>query len=172
MTPTPMDKKDFVSSLILTVFGIGVMVESARLPRLENQNINPFTVPGLVPGIIGILLVICGLFILIRSTLRGGWRLGISTAGTAKWAKSSAVARSIVTLVLTISYALVLFPLVPFWIATPLFIFSFIVTTEAMANGGWPKPRALLTGLLVAVVAGGLIGYAFQELFFVRLPGG
>ena len=80
MNPKPMDKLDFVSSLVLTAFGIGVIVESLRLPRLDHLNVNPYTVPGIVPGLLGVLLTACGLAILIRSVLRGGWRLGLEPA--------------------------------------------------------------------------------------------
>lgn len=170
--PTRMDKMDFVSSIVLTLFGIGVFVESLRLPRLEHLDINPFTVPGIVPGFLGLLLTICGAVVLGRSIARGGWRLGLSAKGIASWARSGAVKRSSITFFLTIVYALVLFPMVRFFYATPLFVFAFVVTAEAMEKGGWPRWQAVLTGLILAIIAGLVIGYVFQELFFVRLPGG
>ncbi|WDR02894.1 tripartite tricarboxylate transporter TctB family protein [Devosia algicola] len=163
MNPTQMDKLDFVSSLVLTIFGVGVLVESLRLPRLEHLKVNPFTVPGIVPGVLGLLLAICGLAILVRSIRRGGWRLGLTGQNTASWARSGPVQRSAVTLVLTLGYALVLFPQVPFRFSTPLFVFAFIVTAEAMALGRWPKWQALVTGLVLAILAGLAIGYVFQE---------
>ncbi|MBZ0218365.1 MAG: tripartite tricarboxylate transporter TctB family protein [Fimbriimonadaceae bacterium] len=172
MTPTPMDKLDFVSSLVLTLFGAGIVIESLRMPRLDHLAINPFTAPGLVPGFIGVLLTCCGLAIFIRSLKRGGWRIEINALKNASWTRSGALKRSGATLALTLIYALVLFPLIPFWIATSVFVFAFIMTAETMAFGGWPKPKAILTGLVLAILAGLVIGYVFQELFFVRLPGG
>lgn len=171
-SPTQMDKLDFISSIVLTLFGIGVLVESLRLPRLEHLDINSFTIPGIVPGFLGALITICGFFVLGRSIVRGGWRLGVTRKATAIWARSSAVKRSAVTFFLTITYALILFPNVPFIIATPLFIFAFVVSAETMEQGGLPRVRAVVTALILAVIAGLVIGYVFQELFYVRLPGG
>ncbi len=171
MKPTKIDKLDFVSSGILTLFGIGVFIESLRMPRLENLNISPYTVPGLVPGVLGILLTLGGLFILVRSVMHGGWRLGLTGNSYAIWAKSSATRRSVMTLGLTLFYALILFPFVPFYVATPLFVFAFILGAEAMALGALPKMRAIISGLILAVLAGFIIGYVFQELFYVQLPG-
>ena len=171
-TPTRMDKLDFLSSIVLTLFGVGVLVESLRMPRLENLKVNPYTVPGVVPGFLGILLILSGLFILTRSVSRRGWQLGLTAENCASWAKSNATGRSLMTLILTLIYALVLFPLVPFYFATPLFVFAFVVSAEALVLGIWPRWQAVLSGLILAVIAGLIIGYVFQELFYVRLPGG
>ncbi|MCB2054479.1 MAG: tripartite tricarboxylate transporter TctB family protein [Geminicoccaceae bacterium] len=164
-----MDRLDFFSSILLTAFGVAVLVESLRLPRLENLKVNPYTVPGLVPGLLGVAIAACGLVILLRSILRGGWRAG---GDAMDWRRSAAVRRTLVTLALTLVYALVLFPLVPFRIATPLFVFVFIVSTEAMMEGRRPGLRAMVTAALVALATGLVVGYVFQHLFFVRLPGG
>lgn len=172
MTPSPMNKADFISSIILTLFGIGVVIESLRLPRLEDLNVNAFTVPGIVPGFIGVLLTICGLAILIRSIRRGGWRLGIKAGDATSLLKSGAVKRTALTLVVTLTYAIVLFPYIPFWIATPIFVLTFIVTAEAMKYGKLPSGKQLVTALILAVIAGLVIDYVFQQLFYVRLPGG
>ena len=171
-TPSRMDKLDFVSSIFLTLLGLGVLIESLRMPRLENLTVNPYTVPGIVPGFLGILLTICGLFILIRSALRGGWKLGLTGENGIAWTKSGAVKRSIVTLTLTLIYAVILFPIIPFYFATPLFIFAFVLSAEAMSIGAWPKWRTVITGLILSVFAGFVIGFVFQELFYIRLPGG
>jgi len=172
MKPSRMDKLDFVSAIVLLVFGIGVLVESLRMPRLEDLDINPYTVPGLVPGLLGVAIAACGLAMLIRSIVRGGWRLGLTGQAAGGWLASAALRRSLVTLVLTLVYAGVLFPLVPFVIATPIFVFVFTVTAEWMALGRRPPALSLVIALVIAVVAGVVIGYVFQNLFFVRLPGG
>ncbi|MEQ9815257.1 MAG: tripartite tricarboxylate transporter TctB family protein [Azospirillaceae bacterium] len=172
MKPSRMDKLDFVSAIVLLVFGIGVLVESLRMPRLEGLDINPYTVPGLVPGILGVAIAACGLAMLIRALIRGAWRLGLTGEAATGWLASAAVRRAVVTLLLTLVYAGVLFPLVPFVIATPIFVFAFTLTAEWMALGHRPPPRSLVIALVIAVVAGIAIGYVFQNLFFVRLPGG
>ena len=172
MSSPAMNKADFISSIILTLFGIGIVVESLRLPRLENLNVNSYTVPGIVPGFLGLFLTIAGLFIFIRSIKRGGHKVRLNKEQALSWLSSAMVKRTAVTIAITMAYAILLFPHVPFWIATPVFIFIFVVTTESMKYGRLPDPVRLLTALALAVVAGLVINYVFQDLFFVRLPGG
>lgn len=172
MSQPAMNKADFISSIVLTLFGIGIVVESLRLPRLENLNINSYTVPGIVPGFLGLFLTIAGLAILVRSIRRGGWKLSLNKDLARRWIGSAMVKRTVVTIFITTGYAIFLFPNVPFWIATPIFIFGFVVATESMKYSGLPSRMKLLTALVLAIIAGLVINYVFQDLFFVRLPGG
>ncbi|MCF8467011.1 MAG: tripartite tricarboxylate transporter TctB family protein [Sneathiella sp.] len=172
MSQPAMNKADFISSIVLTAFGIGVIVESLRLPRLENLSVNPYTVPGIVPGFIGIFLTLAGFFIFIRSIRRRGWDLRLNKDHAITWISSPMVKRTAVTMIITMGYAIFLFPHIPFWIAAPIFIFVFVVATESMKYGKLPGGVRLLTALALAVAAGLVINYVFQDLFFVRLPGG
>jgi len=119
-----------------------------------------------------VMLLLCGAAVLLRSTARGGWQLGWNSETAARWLQSAPVKRGLMTLALTFVFALVLFPLVPFFLAAPIFVFAFVITAEAMALGAWPSLRQMFTGLMLAIVAGTVIGYVFQELFYVRFPGG
>ncbi|MCB9957600.1 MAG: tripartite tricarboxylate transporter TctB family protein [Rhodospirillaceae bacterium] len=177
----PMDKADFVFSLVLTAFGLGVVVESLRLPRLAEQNINPYTVPGLLPGILGALMALCGIALLVRSALRGGWRLG---AAEAQETQAEAPAdepapvpdrhvalRLGVTVALTLGYAVGLFGHVPFGLATVAFIFLFTTATEWIELGRRPPLRALASAAVIALFVGFGVQLLFERVFYVRLPG-
>ena len=83
MKPTAMIKADFITSVVLIAFSIAYMVESYRMPRLEAQNINPWSAPGVVPGFLGLILLVLGLVLFVRSVFKGGHRLGW-TAATAR----------------------------------------------------------------------------------------
>jgi xanthine/uracil/vitamin C permease (AzgA family) len=98
--------------------------------------------------------------------------LGLTARNIVEWARSDITKRSALTLFLTFTYALVLFPYVPFYVATPIFIFIFVISTEALTRQSWPKMRTLISALILAIVAGVTIGYVFQELFYVQLPKG
>jgi len=169
--PKPMDRADFVFSIVLTAFGVGVIVESLRLPRLENLDVNPYTVPGIVPGILGIALTLCGLALLVRSTARGGWRVGIGGTLAAGPRRAPPFRRVAVTLVLTFAYALLLFGNMPFWLATALFVFAFVVATERMMPDRRATWRSIAGAAVLAIVCGVAVGFVFEELFYVRLPG-
>ena len=67
-----MTRRDFFTSLVLIVFGLTVVAESLRMPRFETLGINPYTVPGLVPGVLGGVIVLLGMVMLVRSSLVGG----------------------------------------------------------------------------------------------------
>ncbi|MEM7443838.1 MAG: tripartite tricarboxylate transporter TctB family protein [Pseudomonadota bacterium] len=171
MTPSRMDRLDFVSSIVLTMFGAAVLIESLRLPRLDHLNVNPYTVPGIVPALLGIILCACGVAMLIRSILRGGWRLNLTSNSVRDFAKAAAVRRTALVLVLTLGYALGLFGWLPFWLATMLFVFVFIVATEGMALGRLPRLPNIAIALAIAAVTGAGVAFVFERLFFVRLPG-
>src|SRR5664279_6598740 len=67
------------------VFGIAVLVLSWRMDRLEAQHINPYTVPGLLPGLLGLVMLLLGTLLALRSwgrgaRLGGGQRVGVDWA--------------------------------------------------------------------------------------------
>ena len=44
---------------------------SFAMDRLEAQHINPYTVPGLLPGLLGIVMILLGGLLALRSWRRG-----------------------------------------------------------------------------------------------------
>jgi putative tricarboxylic transport membrane protein len=170
MTSHTLNKLDFISARVLIALGAGVVLESLRMPRLENLNINPYTVPGLVPGILGVVLLILGTVLLIRSILRGGWRI---SAGSASFGllRHKGLQRLLLALLLTLGYAAILVGRLPFWLATFLFVAAFIILFELLL----PLPRtqrlrSIVTALIQAVLVAVAVTFVFQEIFLVRLP--
>ena len=53
------------------MLGAAVLVGSITMDRLEQQNINPYTVPGLLPGLLGIAMMLLGAVLAVRSWRRG-----------------------------------------------------------------------------------------------------
>lgn len=165
-----MVKFDFYTSLVLIAFGALVVVESLRMPRYAHLGVNPYTVPGLVPGLLGAVLVFFGLLLLIRSSREGGWRPdgkgGVWTA-----LKSESARRALVTLALTLSYGTLLVGWLPFWLATFVFVFVFIALFD------WRKAvpleqKVVRVGiaLLQAGLVAAIVTAVFERLFLVRLP--
>src|SRR3954451_4116302 len=64
-------RSDLHGAIGWTVLGIAILIGSIRMDRLESQNINPYTVPGLLPGLLGIAMTLLGALLAWRS-----WRLG------------------------------------------------------------------------------------------------
>ena len=69
-------RADFWFGLGLVVFGLAVAVESWRMPRLAELNVHPMTAPGLVPGLLGVVLFGLGGILFLRAARAGGWRFG------------------------------------------------------------------------------------------------
>lgn len=157
-------RSDLLFGLGWLALGAAIAFESWRMPRLEEQHINPYTVPGLVPGMLGGLLALFGLILALR-----GWR-GAGPAPAAM--EGSAPWRIGLALLLCLAFGLgVLGHGPPFWLAAAIFLFLAVFLFE------WPERRAagtvargVLRAGLVATFGAGLVTFIFQELFLVRLP--
>ena len=163
-------RADFLTALCLVALGLGTVAESWNMPRLEEMNINPYTVPGLVPGIIGVVLTVLGSVLLVRSAHAGGYRLR-DYASLRGLLQAQGSRRAVLALVLTVGYAAGLIGRTPFWLATFLFVLIFIVSFE------WRVGRtrrqtliALALATVVAVLTSALVTVVFQYVFLVRLP--
>ena len=60
------------------LLGAAVLIGALRMDRLEAQNINPYTVPGLLPGLLGIVMMLLGGLLAARSWQRGARLHGLS----------------------------------------------------------------------------------------------
>jgi hypothetical protein len=164
-----MDKADLVTSLLLIGLGLGAVIESWRMPRLEELAINPYTVPGIVPGFLGAIIALLGLILLARSIRRGAWRLGVG--GALGLLRREGARRLYLSLVLTFGYAAGLVGKVSYWIATVLFVFLFITLFEwksTLTPG--QRVRTIGVALGQALVVAAAVTLVFQYLFLVRLP--
>ncbi len=169
MPPSSMDRADFVTSVLLIALGLGALIESWRMPRLEHLAINPYTVPGIVPGLLSAIILVLGTVLLVRSLRCGGWRMDF---GAARDLLRDETARRLgLGLVLTFGYAVGLVGRVPYWLATVLFVFFFICLFEwtgALA----PARRVKAVGMVLgqALVVATVVSAVFQYVFLVRLP--
>lgn len=160
-------RRDLYTSLVFIAFGVGVVVESLRMPRFENLGVNSYTVPGIVPGVVGATIALLAGVMLLRSLRRlqpgGDLESGPLAEGSTR--------RLLLTLTVTLAYGGLLVGLLPFWLATFLFVTTFIVLFEW--RGGQARGRlgrtvavALLEGVLVAAA----VTFVFERIFLVRLP--
>src|SRR3981189_3608223 len=60
-------RSDFLSALGWIGLGIAILIGSVMMDRLEKQDINPYTIPGLLPGLLGIAMTILGALLAARS---------------------------------------------------------------------------------------------------------
>ena len=168
MSGRGLARADLVTGLVFVALGAGVVIESLRMPRFAELRVEPYTAPGVVPGMLGLIILALGGILCLRAAREGGFRPG--GAGGA-WSRDPGVRRLLLSLLLTLGYAAGLVGRLPFWLATFLFVAAFAIVFE------WPLARnpaerrrrvAFAVGLAAALSA--VISYVFQEIFLVRLP--
>lgn len=164
-------RSDFWQGVGWLVLGAAVLVGSITMERLESQNINPYTVPGLLPGMLGIAMMMLGAVLAVRSWRRGAFAEARQPF-TAHQRETRKRVWTVMALVTVYSVVLVGHGL-PFWVASWIFVTGTIVILQRMSLDEQERrltPRfwlkALVTGLLAAVIT----QVVFQELFLVRLP--
>ena len=168
MKPTSLVKADFVSALVLLALGVGTVFESWRMPRLEERGIQPYTIPGLVPGLLGVVLLILGIVLLVRASRAGGWQL---FGGDPNPARGIVAKRVAVVLVLTFVYAVGLVGHISYEIATGLFVFAFIAAFEWQPGEALaPRLRHLASAAFQAILVAVVVALVFERIFLVRLP--
>jgi hypothetical protein len=143
--------------------GATVLVASWRMDRLESLHINPWSAPGLLPGVLGALMIVFGAVLAVRSF----FQKGISeTAGAAT------PSRFVLALVLCVGYAAGLLGRGwPFWLTSALFLFVSILAFRWLDRSAATTFKSLvLTSALIAVGAALVVGMVFEQLFLVRLP--
>ena len=166
-----MPKADFITGLILIGLSLYVFVESWRMPRLEHLKIHPLSVPGLVPAFLASVILIFGTALVIRSILRGGHRLGFTLESFRQIFNKPGNRRLLLTAILCMGYAVFLIGTLPYWLATGIFIFLFVILFEwkqDMDSAAWR--RYLISGILIAILASAAITLVFERLFLVALP--
>lgn len=167
-TAPAMVRADLLAGLFFLVLGAAILYGSWTMPRLEVRRIHPMTVPGLVPGMLSIALILCGAILTWRSwraSAPGGWEaLGEAVV-------SAAARRALAVIVLVLIYTLGLVGLVPFWAATAIFVFAFIVVFETwLGTTKRPVVTTLVWATGLAIVASAAVTVVFERAFLVRLP--
>lgn len=161
-------RADLVTAFVLVVFGLLIFYESYSMPRLEERNVHPLTVPGLVPMALGLVLSALGGLLGVRSwriKAPGGWSELLGLFG------SMEAARVVAAAFLVLVFTLGLVGWLPFWAASMIFIFALILTMETLlTDQPIPFARSAFWALATAIVCGGAIYYLFAEIFLVRLP--
>ena len=162
------DLKDAVAWII---FGIAVLVASVRMDRLEQQHINPVTVPGLLPGLLGIAMILLGAVMAVRS-LRLGALAHATPASTPHQRESSR--RVWIAIALCCGYGVVLVGHgIPFWIASSIYVTISILVFRRMSSDPVERrldARAWMLALVIGVLSSVITWLVFERVFLVRMP--
>jgi hypothetical protein len=162
----PSARSDLVSGGVWMVVGAATLAGSWNMDLLAKQGVPAFTAPGLVPGVLGLFILLAALAIVVRSVRRG------ALAAAAPGVTTFSVTGVLAALALCIAFAAGLVGHgLPFWLASSIYLFLHILVLQ------WPDRRAAgqqARGAAVAAViglAGGVtIALLFEHAFLVRLP--
>ena len=129
MTEKSMVKADFVTSVILIAMGIAILVLSIQMPTMADRNQSVFSAPGVVPGFIGVMIIILSFSMFVRSLKKKAlaeFREGSIPKGSLG---QESTKRILITIALCLLYAYLLGK-IWFGIPTFAFIFAFIIVFE------------------------------------------
>jgi hypothetical protein len=153
------------------LLGLAVLIGSLRMDRLESQHINPYTVPGLLPGLLGLAMLALAALLGWRALRHGAlW----PAARAPRPFDAAGARRSVAVIGLCVAFGVGLVGHgLPFWLAAAIFVTAAILVFEQprrAAAGRGLALRDLGFALAVGLGAGAMITFVFQVLFLVRLP--
>jgi len=155
---------DFFFGLGWAAFGAAVLAASWRMDRLEGLNVNPWSVPGLLPGVLGALLLLFGAALALRAM----------TVRRAEAPAPGSPARTWLALLLCFGFAAGLLGRgLPFWLTSTAFLFVALCAFRGLdrdAEAPRSLPRLALGSAAIALGASAAISLLFQEVFLIRLP--
>jgi hypothetical protein len=154
------------------VFGVVVVVASWRIDRLENLGINPWSIPGLLPGVVGVLIILLAGALAWQSRHAAAPEEAEPAAAPGPLAAGREWRRTLAAAAMCVLFAGVsLGRGLPFAAEAATFIFLF---TSVFSWSQWRAEgrvlRALATTLVTAILASLLISWLFESVFLVRLP--
>lgn len=164
-------RSDLIGGLLWMIFGVAVLAASLGMDRLERQHINPYTAPGLLPGLLGIAMILLGGILALRS-----WRRGARHRAAAPVTADQRERRRRIAVVtaLCLGYGVVLVGHgLPFWVASTIFVSGSILILRRISRDVTKHAftaRAVTVALIIGVGASVITHVVFQELFLVRLP--
>lgn len=187
-----MPRSDLGASIVLIIFGAAVAFESWRMPRFESIGGSIYSAPGLVPGILGLIIAFLGAIMLVRylvgrkpATTSATVSEAVATPGIADdqaaiisaptsgdMATDAAATdggfekpsrtRMLVTLVFAVVFGGILVGTLPFWLAVFLFVAASIIFYE------WKKmtdARSTTVRVAIALAIAGATAFAVPFVF-------
>jgi hypothetical protein len=145
-------RSDLVQGAVWALGGGVIVYASWTMDRLERHGAALYTAPGLVPGLLGLVLLVLGVVLALRT------RPATEASAAFRWGNTPLV------LALCLGYAIGLVGRVPFWLATFLFVTAFIAIFE------YPERRRMAFAPVYGAATSLAVTYLFETVFLVRLP--
>lgn len=152
---------NFISSTLLTALSVAILVGSVNIHSRVQEPL--YASPALLPGLLGIVLLVCSLLLLWQSTRDVGVRARLSqaTSWLAELARHPDTRTTVIGLVLMAIYTFVLIGALQFWAASLIFAIAMLAFLRAVP---W---------YWVLIISGATVGaivVLFSAVFNVPLP--
>jgi Tripartite tricarboxylate transporter TctB family len=173
--PTPF--ADLVTGAVWLAVAIGIVAGAWRMDRLEHLTTTIYTMPGLVPGLLGAALGLMAVILMVRALRAGALGAGALGARALAGARRPRIRltdhwRLIAVLVLSLAFAIALVgrgP--PFWLGAAIYMALMVfVFQHGDRRRAGTRVRGTAFAVAFGLVSGLVIHFAFQDIFLVRLP--
>ena len=170
MTEKSLARADFYTAIFLIVFGITITVMALQMPPVTDKGQSPYSAPGILPTLLGIVITGLSAFMFVRSLRRIGKDVALPEGAVKSFFAGIPARRMAITLVLCVLYSLGLGN-IDFVLLTSLFIFIFVLVFEydRKQSIGTQKKKIFFAALLAVCASAAVMG-TFQYLFLVNLP--
>ena len=164
-------RSDLKDAAFWIALGVATLAGSLAMDRLEQQNINPYTAPGLLPGLLAIAMILLGGVLALRS-----WRRGAATQPLPPASPQLREERKRIAVVaaLCCGYGVVLIGHgIPFWLASTVYVTGSILVLRHLGRDPAQRKldaRAWTVALVIGLASSVVIHLVFQEVFLVRMP--
>lgn len=164
-------RSDFKDAVGWVAFGSAVLIGSITMDRLAQQNINPVTVPGLLPGLLGLAMILLGSALGVRSWRRGALahRAPPPTGDEREQRK-----RVWIAIALCMGYGVVLIGHgIPFWLASTVYVTASILVFQGISRDPLERRLDVKTWIKAVVIGAGasvVTWLVFERVFLVRMP--
>ena len=148
METTKLRKADFVTSIILVLFGVWILVEAFQMPMKGSYGGVKsvwYVSPAFLPLIIGIAIIILGVVLLVHSIKTGGAAGFINSVTSVTFRLSDSSQRFIGIIVALVALVYVFVPRVDFFLSVVLFLSYFI---PAYFFDSMPELRRLMAAFV------------------------
>jgi len=163
--PSPF--ADLLTGAAWLVLAAAIVIASWMMDRLPHLGATLYTLPGLVPGLLGAAIGLMAVLLMGRAFRAGA-------LAQAHWPDIPIGDhwRLIATLVLGLTFAIGLVGHgLPFWLAAAIFVAMFVIVfqfNDRRAKGS--LARGAVFAVFFGAIAGLIIHYGFQDVFLVRVP--
>lgn len=166
-----LPRDDLKDAIFWVALGVVTLIGSVTMDRLESQHIDPVTAPGLLPGLLGMGLILLGTILGLRSWRRGALSQPPQPADPHARERKVRVA---VAVALCAGYSVLLVGHgIPFWLASTVYIAVSILVFRRLNRDPDVRrldARAWVKALLIGVITSTVTWLVFEKLFLVRLP--